>query len=313
VERGFTSGLSESDAGYWILDAGYWMLDTGYWILDQMNKFNLLLIIFVISQNIANAKGDTTILVGSVPVDFKFPYTTTPSPDRGRAGVGAVGAILVLPGWNFGKNDVCLKSDFCTKALSQGFILVLPEMLKSIYASELFPETRSDYRRYPTMKWITDTLIPFCQAQFRILGPGGNNFLYGISTGARGVALVAENTGNLFLSGAALSGDYDQTTMPADRLMTGYYGSYAQFKDRWEGPDNPSIHSDRLKIPLYLAHGIKDAVVPIHQTIKFSEKILAENPHKGHEIHLCGTCGHNYAFWNSQTDAVLLFFLKHKK
>jgi S-formylglutathione hydrolase FrmB len=233
--------------------------------------------------------------------------------ERGTVGVGAVGAVLVLPGWNFSKNDVCVKSDFCTKALSQGYILVFPEMLKSVYASELFPETRTDYRKYPTMKWITDTLIPFCQKQFAIFRMDDKNFIYGISTGARGVALVAENTGNLFLAGAALSGDYDQTTMHSDRLMTGYYGSYAEFKDRWEGPDNPLIHSDRLKIPLYLAHGIKDAVVPVNQTINFSKKILAENPRNGHEIHLCDTCGHNYAFWNSQTNSVLMFFQNHKK
>jgi dipeptidyl aminopeptidase/acylaminoacyl peptidase len=125
--------------------------------------------------------------------------------------------------------------------------------------------------------------------------------------------LVAENTGSLFLAGAALSGDYDQTSMPADRLMAGTYGPYDQFKDRWEGPDNPSLRSNRLKIPLYLAHGKRDAVVPCQQTIDFSRKITTEDPGRGHILHLCDTCGHNYAFWNSQTDDVFLFFKKNGK
>jgi len=248
-----------------------------------------------------HAQKDTTILIGTVPVDFRFP------------GIPPRAAILVLPGWNFSRNDVCIHSDFCVKAKEQGYILVLPEMLKSVYSSVLFPETRTDWRLYPALRWITDTLIPFCRKQFHIFDDGGKNFLYGISTGARGVALVAENTGNLFLAGAALSGDYDQTVMPADRLMTGFYGPYHQFKDRWEGPDNPSNYSSRLKIPLYLAHGLRDNVVSCQQSINFSRKILLEDPGRGHILHLCDTCGHNYSFWNSQTKDILTFFRKNGK
>ncbi len=241
---------------------------------------------------------DTTIIVGHIPVDFRFPVTPSSS------------NILVLPGWNFSRTDLCIKSDFCRKAVDQGYILVLPEMLKSVYASELFPETRVDWRRYPTLHWITDTLIPYCRRQFHIFSEGGKNFLFGISTGARGVALIAENTGILFLAGAALSGDYDQTNMAEDPLMTGYYGSYKQFKNRWEGPDNPSLHSKRLKIPLYLAHGQKDKVVPCQQSIDFFRKINSEDPKRGHVLNLCDTCGHNYTFWGSQTENVLSFFNK---
>ena len=100
-------------------------------------------------QSVVIAQRDTTLLVGSVPVDFRFP------------GVPAQGAILVLPGWNFSRNDVCIKSDFCETAAKQGYILVLPEMLKSVYSSALFPETRADWRRYPEMRWITDSIPSF--------------------------------------------------------------------------------------------------------------------------------------------------------
>ncbi len=263
----------------------------------------LLSLFLMLSAHIVKAQEDidTTIIVGNVPVDFRFPD----HPNEG--------AILVLPGWNFSRTDLCDKSDFCDKARKLGYILVLPEMLKSVYASEFFPETRADWRRYPILHWITDTLIPFCQKQFQVFNEGERNFLYGISTGARGVTLVAGNTDTLFLAGAALSGDYDQTKMAADRLMTGYYGSYNQFKNRWEGIDNPSFHSNRLKIPLYIAHGQKDAVVPCQQSIDFYQKINSENPGRGHVLILCDTCGHNYAFWNSQTDAVFRFFDKRTK
>lgn len=264
-------------------------------------RYHFLSILMALSALIVNAQKDTTIIVGSVPVDFRFP------------GVPPRGAILVLPGWNFSRTDVCSKSGFCKEAMKQGYVLVLPEMMKSVYSSTLFPETRTDWRRYPTLHWITDTLIPFCRNQFHIFNSGGRNFLYGISTGARGVALVAENTNSLFLAGAALSGDYDQTSMPSDRLMTGYYGPYDQFKNRWEGPDNPSLHTDKLRISLYLAHGKRDAVVPCKQSIDFSKKIISENPSSGHILHLCDTCGHNYTFWDSQTGDVFTFFKKAGK
>jgi len=252
-------------------------------------------------SDIVSASLDTTILVGRIPVDFRFP--PTPSKE----------AILVLPGWNFSRTDVCYKSEFCLEARQRGYILVLPEMLKSVYSSELFPETRSDWRKYPTLPWVTDTLLPYCRNQFHIFIQGENNFLFGISTGARGVALVAENTGTLFRAGAALSGDYDQTRIKTDKLMTGYYGLYLQFKSRWEGPDNPALQSGRLKIPLYLAHGQNDQIVPCQQSIGFFEKINSENPKRGHELHLCDSCGHNYAFWNSQTEEVFTFFKKFSK
>ena len=264
-------------------------------------KYHLLLVLLVLPALIANAQIDTTIIVGRVPVDFRFPA----DPYQG--------VILALPGWNFSCTDVCIKSGFCTEALKKEYVLVLPEMQKSVYSSNFFQETRADWKRYPTLRWITDTLIPFCRKQFHFLNSGERNFLYGISTGARGVVLVAENTDTLFVAGAALSGDYDQTNMPSDRLMTGYYGPYNQFKNRWEGADNPSFHSDKLKIPLYLAHGKQDIVVPCRQSIDFSRKIITENPARGHLLHLCDTCGHNYAFWNSQTEEVLKFFEKKGK
>jgi S-formylglutathione hydrolase FrmB len=244
----------------------------------------------------AKIRHDTTLRIGSIPVDFRFPETVSH------------GTILVLPGWNFSKSDVCERSEFCFLAKSKGYVLVMPEMLKSVYSSAFYNETRADWRRYPTLHWITDTLIPYCRLHFHLFQYGDLNFLYGISTGARGVALVAENTDSLFLAGAALSGDYDQTSMPNDNLMTGYYGPYGQFKDRWKGPDNPLLHAERLKIPLYLAHGKQDAVVPCGQSTTFYRKIITNDPKKGHFLQLCDTCEHNYAFWNSCTRQVFMFF-----
>ncbi len=82
---------------------------------------------------------DTVVTIGKTPVAIK-------SPD------GEIKAdLLVLPGWNYPKEKICNESDFCTKALSRGYRLVLPDMMKSVYATHYYPETRKDYKSFLTL------------------------------------------------------------------------------------------------------------------------------------------------------------------
>jgi pimeloyl-ACP methyl ester carboxylesterase len=225
---------------------------------------------------------------------------------------GARGCILCLPGWNFSSTDVCEKSSFCTDALKAGYTLVLPEMGKSIYASAVFPESRKDWLKFPQLRFVTDTLIPYLQQHFNLLRYGQNNFVYGISTGGRGVGLVALHTDSLFRGGISLSGDFDQRLDTRDNLMRGWYGEYAQFTQRWE-LDNTRLHAAGIIIPLYLGHGTNDKVVPVEQSRKFYETLIQLGPGKGHELHLKDGGEHNYEFWSGETPAVLEFMRKHSR
>ncbi len=90
-------------------------------------------------KNIYCHKSDTSLIISNVRVDLIFPNSLVE------------GTILVLPGWNFKCNDICQKSDFCQKAKREGYVLIMPDMLKSIYASQLYPETRKDWLKYPTL------------------------------------------------------------------------------------------------------------------------------------------------------------------
>jgi hypothetical protein len=241
-------------------------------------------------------QSDTTILIERVRVDFLIPKGTFK------------GTILVLPGWNFDCNDICQKSDFCKLANDDGFVLILPNMLKSIYASQLYSETRKDWLKFPTMFWITDTLIPLIQSHYKLILPEQNNYLFGISTGARGVAMLALYTDSLFLAGAGFSGDYNQLEMKDDNLINGYYGPFEKFPERWAGKDNPQKNAFKLKIPLFLAHGKADNVVPYSQTVEFYNTISKLNPKLMHKIILNDTARHNYAFWQSEYRDALNFF-----
>ncbi len=242
--------------------------------------------------------GDTTIIVGGIEVDLRYPSSTIR------------GAILCLPGWDFSRKDLCQRGNFCSIARDSGYVLILPEMGKSVYHSRVYPETREDWKKYPTLHWLTDTLIPYMQNEFMLLVKGENNFIYGISTGGRGVGQLATHTKGIFRAGAALSGDFDQTKMKKDNLMRGYYGDYQKFKDRWEGEDNPLLQAKQIDFPIFLSHGKMDAVVPFEQSKSFFDALHNSGKIGGLSPGIApfDTCGHNYTFWNSESQFVFNMF-----
>ena len=235
-----------------------------------------------------------TIYINKVPIDI-------------RQGEGVIkGDILVLPGWNFSRTKWCDSSDLCEHALKLGYRLIMPEMGKSIYASHYYPETRKDWLAYPTLTWLVDSMIP--QLQKQGIFKGRDNFLIGLSTGARGVVMIAEKTGNFFKAGAALSGDYDQLTETNDNLITGFYGSYAKFPLRWKNEDNPAHDIAKLKIPIYFGHGLMDNIVPFVQTKSFYELKMMNSPESKSVFITSKKGGHNFKYWNSEVDNILNWF-----
>ena len=219
------------------------------------------------------------------------------------------GDILVLPGWNFKRNIWCDSSNFCSLALKKGFRLILPEMGKSIYSSSFYPETRKDWKKYPKLSWVTDSLIPFMQKKYGVFVTK-KNYILGLSTGARGVILIGINTDTLFTKGAALSGDYNQTKMPNDNLITGYYGSYYKHRKRWEELDNPLRNSKSIKFDLYLGHGQNDKVVSFSQSVELYDSIKKNNKNINVILSTPNKKGHNFSYWRSEIDSILTFFEK---
>lgn len=239
---------------------------------------------------------EQVLLIEGVQVEIRVPHGQV------------IGDLLLLPGWSFPKDDWCVKSSLCRKAMRKGYRLIMPNMGKSIYPSEYFPESRKDWMEYPTRTWLTDEMIPELQETYCLFEPGGKNFVIGLSTGGRGVALVALHSGSLFTAGAALSGDYDQSLLKGDNLMRGIYGSYDKFPERWEGEDNPALQAADFKTPLYLGHGKKDGIVPWSQTEHFYKLLRKNNPDLNVKLNLDANAGHDYAYWDSEVNNMLEFF-----
>jgi pimeloyl-ACP methyl ester carboxylesterase len=218
------------------------------------------------------------------------------------------GNIIVLPGWNFPKEDWCNKSSLCKKALGQGFRLILPEMSKSVYSAQFYPQTLVAWKKYPDLNWVTKQMIPHLQKEYGILLATQKNFLLGLSTGGRGVVAIGVAVPDLFVAGAALSGDYDPTKMTTDRLMIGYLGNYAQFPARWKtGEENLVYHAKRLKMGLYIGHGRQDKVVPFQQSLLLYNALKKVSPDLKVKTNWTNA-GHNYKYWNSEVAHMLTFF-----
>jgi S-formylglutathione hydrolase FrmB len=239
---------------------------------------------------------DTVLEINKHKVFVKISSDTAPK-----------GTFLVLQGWNLGAEEWCTKTQLCEKAKAKGYHLVLPDMGKSVYSSRYFPETRKEWMVYPTRTWVTDTLIPELQKTYGLFAKNQRNFIVGLSTGARGVALIALDMPDLFRGAAALSGDYDQTKMPADNLMTGFYGPYASFKSRWETIDNAMYRIKEYNVPTYLGHGKLDKVVPPQQTEMFYAALKKNHPELKVALSM-PDAKHDYDFWSSEVDKFLLFF-----
>ncbi len=250
-------------------------------------------------------KGDTTLFIQfekqQIEVVIKMPKD-----------VPFIGAIVALPGWNFPNTGWCDSTKLCEKALKLGYAVILPEMGKSIYCDSVFPETRKDWLIYPTRAWVRETMIPELQSSFQLLVKGQNNFVMGLSTGARGAVLLAMDLPEIFSACGALSGDYDQTRYTKDKLYNGYYGGFDTFKQRWLQNDNAITSIKQITIPIYIAHGKKDKIVPID----YSQQLFVALQESGNEasiLNINPTAGHTYSYWNSEVDAVLDFFKKYSK
>lgn len=216
--------------------------------------------------------------------------------------------LLVLPGWNFAASRWLDETRLRKLADSLHYRLVLPEMQRSVYATHYYAETTADMRAQPSGKWITDTLIPALQAKYGILKTTQFNGVMGLSTGGRGALYCLWKCPDVFSAAAALSGDFNQADMPNDRLMTAVYGTFTQHRNRWQQDDNAYAHAAEIRHPVFIAHGMNDAVVPPVQSTTMLARLKKEHPQQTYASHFPATEGHTFHFWDVELTGVFAFF-----
>lgn len=219
------------------------------------------------------------------------------------------GAVVLLPGWKFSRLRWLNETTLPAEAERRGLCLLAPEMGVTLYESQYYPETRMRWSSQPGLRWLLDVFLPEMQAR-GLLRDGQRNYLLGLSTGGRGVALLSLAKPELWTAAAALSGDFDQRRMPRDRLMQAVYGPIEQFPERWAGADNPQQRLAEWKTPIYIAHGRGDRVVPFEQSERFAAELQRLHPALAQRF-VALEAGHDFAFWSAQVPPVLDFFQAH--
>jgi|GEM_PF-558551 len=239
----------------------------------------------------------STIKVAGHEVDIQLPQ----APFKG--------SLFILPGYNFPKENACQKApQLCQEFLEAGYLLIMPEMGRSLYSSQYFPQTQANYKQYPDQNWFIDSLIPHLQLEYALALEEQRNFIVGISTGGRGAALLALARPKLWTAIASLSGDFDQSQMPNDKLMRNFYGPYAQFSQRWKTVDNVIARIDDWQTPIFIGHGGADRIVPPSQSQQLFDSLQSRLAPNQILYSAPPTAKHNYAYWGAEAKNILPFF-----
>lgn len=219
------------------------------------------------------------------------------------------GNILFLHGWNLSPLGWCEQTNLCNKLRYEGYNIIIPEMGKSMYASDVYKETMPTMRKFPQRSWINDTLLPYMAEYYDVFRKSSSNYLLGFSTGARGAMAIAQDEPDIFKAAVLISGDYDQTLMKDDNLMNFYYGDYESFSERWTGKDNLLRNISKLKMPVFVAHGQNDPVVPFIQSDSLVKALKKMNTVKV-MFDFPKNQGHDFRFIDSEVDNIVNFLNK---
>ena len=218
-----------------------------------------------------------------------------------------IGNILMLHGWDCPSNEWCEKTDFCKTATDEGYILIIPELGKCNYMTQIYPETYPELAKYPTLNWIIDTMITGIQKNIGIFTENDNNYVAGLSTGGRGATLLAYRLPKLIKAVASISGEFNICTRPDYYLYKAYLGNYEKFTERWKN-ECFAYDCKNYLVPTYLAHGLADPVANSKNSSDLYNSVHYYHPEMNIKININDTAKHNYSFWNSETKNIINFF-----
>lgn len=203
--------------------------------------------------------------------------------------------LAFLPGWNYPARDWESKTNVVNRALSMGFDVLLCEMGKSIYMDSIYPETRKDYQRYPTRKWLWDSVFTPVFGQKNL--DNRMLFLMGLSTGARGAIFMGMEHQNEIGGVIALSGDYFPSMDTSDALMINAMGPYHKQPGRWEEGLNDAYNLDGIPDFVYIGHSQQDEWVSTEHSKSLATHL--ENLKTRERLVFRISEGrHDYQYWN---------------
>lgn len=218
------------------------------------------------------------------------------------------GTIILFPGWDYNHTHWNDSSEFLNAAVKRGYNVIMPDVKKTIYTMNIYPETRVDWKNEVTRRWINETFLPKLIQDFHV--DSHPLFAFGISTGGRGALFTVMENQEMFAGGAAISGDYDQAFLPEDNLYKGFFGTKKQFPERYKGIENPMTQLIGLKVPFYFGHSEIDQIVPVSHTKHLEEALIKKTLTNNATFSYSFEGGHTYSYWDQELMKALDFFEK---
>lgn len=219
--------------------------------------------------------------------------------------------VIALHQYGDKENEWEFNTSIASLANKYSMVIVCPGMGKSLYETAFYPETDYKWNIIPGGKFIGEILIPFLNQKFSLATKKSGTGIIGVTSGARGAILVAENYTDKIGAAAGISGYYDQSTMQTSRMVESIYGSYKKNQLRWETEDNALKLADRLKgIHVYIYHGEKnDAFNPIQSKLMAIRLKQLANKDSSYSITYREgkTGGYGWLYWKGQVEPVMDF------
>jgi hypothetical protein len=240
----------------------------------------------------------------SVPAQMYFP-------DGYKSGDAVRTLVLLHP---YGKNLTEWERFAAVKryANEKRYVLVCPDMGKTVYESEYYPETMVKWQPLPGGQWIPKALIPWLRAEFSLCLTRETTGIAGVGFGARGAILAAERNPEMFGFAGGISGTYDAESAPSSSAFTGVYGKYKENKDRWMTVDNAITLAPNLRDTIvFMAHGKRERGSSIECSqivlIKMSQ-LRKQNPGKYQYKFVVQEWGDEWVIWNKFMPDMFMYF-----
>ena len=300
------------------------MYDIQGWGYAMKKSVLFGLFVFVLGTVPLGAKDGGTVVPGAWLRDVKVPF-------HGDGGDGVAGiriyfpkkyspgsdfrTVIALHGYNLPSREWESESLIVQYAENYNIVVVCPEMGKTVYEYAYYPETTEKWGPMPGGQFVSSVLIPYLRSTYGLARSRSKTGMLGVSTGGRGALLVACKNPELIGAAAGLSGDYDPSSMPRDRILAAVYGPYKDFKDRWENDDNIMKLAVNLKdTPVYLWYAAKDTVVPPEQTTMFAMRLKQLQKQGGNYNVTMGKEPHGvhqWRYWRKAMPEAMAFFDKN--